>query len=82
MSTIRNVANVVRMYPVVVENVRQKIDPLDHEQAVIKAIRWELAKLPDDQAVIRCITYLMDHLGYEQRDTRSFRNEPDEMHQT
>ncbi len=65
MSTIRTATNVIRAFPALVENVRQRVDPLDIELSVIKAINWELNRLPDNASVVRCMTFLMQQRGFE-----------------
>lgn len=59
MSTIRTATNVIRAFPALVENVRQRVDPLDIELSVIKAINWELNRLPDNASIVRCMMFLM-----------------------
>lgn len=71
MSTIRTATNVIRAFPALVENVRQRIDPLDIELSVIKAINWELNRLPDDASIVRCMTFLMRQRGFELGQTET-----------
>mgnify|MGYP000857571779 CR=1 FL=1 len=66
MSTIRTATNVIRAFPALVENVRQRVDPLDMELSVIRALNWELNKLPNDESVARCIQFLMQQRGVHQ----------------
>lgn len=66
MSTIRTATNVIRAFPALVENVRQRVDPLDLELSVIRALNWELNKLPNDESVARCIQFLMQQRGFHQ----------------
>lgn len=61
MSTLRKVIE----FPKLVQQMREKIDPLDLELAVMRTINWELAKLPDDASVLRCIQFIMQHRGFE-----------------
>lgn len=61
MSTLRKVIE----FPKYVREMREKVDPLDNELAVIRNINWELAKLPSEESVARCIQFLMQHRGYE-----------------
>lgn len=71
MSTIRTATNVIRAFPALVENVRQRVDPLDIELSVIKAINWELNRLPDNASVVRCMTFLMQQRGFEMGHTET-----------
>lgn len=71
MSTIRTATNVIRAFPALVENVRQRVDPLDIELSVIKAINWELNRLPDNSSIIRCMTFLMRQRGFELGQTET-----------
>ena len=69
MSTIRTATNVIRAFPALVENVRQRVDPLDLELSVIRALNWELNKLPDDDSIARCIQFLMEQRGFRMNET-------------
>lgn len=71
MSTIRTATNVIRAFPALVENVRQRVDPLDIELSVIKAINWELNRLPDNASVVRCMMFLMQQRGFELGQTET-----------
>jgi hypothetical protein len=68
MSTYRTAVNVIRIFPQVVEHVRQNVAPLDIELNVISAINWELNKLPNDESVRRCVQFLMAQRGFSADD--------------
>lgn len=61
MTTIRNVIE----FPKYVREMREKVNPLDNELAVIRNINWELNKLQSDEAVVRCLTFLMQQRGFD-----------------
>lgn len=51
-------------FPKYVREMREKVDPLDNELAVIRNINWELNRLGSDEAVVRCLTFLMQQRGF------------------
>lgn len=58
MSTIRNV---VTFMPRIVKEMRERVEPLDLKQQVIRDINWQLSKLetPDDER--SCLKFVIEH---------------------
>lgn len=79
MSTIRTATNVIRAFPSLVENVRQRVDPLDIELSVIRSVNWELNKLPSDESIARCMQFLMQQRGFRMTENGEIQYEPDQV---
>lgn len=68
MTTLRKVLE----FPRIVREAREKIDPLDLKQSVIREINWQLNKLGSVEEEQECLEFLMKHRartqGYEFED--------------
>lgn len=62
MSTIRNV---IQFLPKVVSEIRERADPLDLKQQVIRDINWSLSRLESADDERSCLKFLIEHRKLE-----------------